>query len=183
MFLLGSIGDSRADTLSVAVSGCMYVVYQTAVAPMPTPPSPTHPAPPLSSASVFMSKLTRSNLNASSFSCFSYADASVPSHFPGSFSVNIREQPSVVSAGLFIHTTVILRLPSLWSVNYTSIGTWHLWTKEAETVKRQAGALATWKKMKHTTFQAWGRRRWRIETTVRTHVTRHAVPLLDVLAR
>lgn len=60
MFLSGNIGDSRADALSIAVSGCMYVVYQTAVAPTPTPPPPppAHPAPPPSSASVFMSKLT-----------------------------------------------------------------------------------------------------------------------------
>lgn len=38
------------------------------------------------------------------------------------------------SALLFIHTIVILRLPSLWSVNYTSIGIWHLWTCHADRV-------------------------------------------------
>lgn len=38
-------------------------------------------------------------------------NAFMSSHVPGSFSVNIREEPCVGSARWFIHTLVILRLP------------------------------------------------------------------------
>lgn len=53
------------------------------------------------------------------------------------------------SALLFIHTIVILRLPSLWSVNYTSIGIWHLWTCHADRdIKKRVATCAREKKKK-----------------------------------
>lgn len=127
---------TRTRWASQLAAVCMLFIKQQQRPPPPASPSALH----LFSCLSWPDTLKFKWVFFSSFSC---ANACVPSHFPGSFSVNIREQPCVGSAGWFIHTAVILRPPSLWSVNYTSIGMWHLWTEEAETVKRRAATNAT----------------------------------------